>query len=129
MRNVMLEATLILMLTASVGLADLSDGLVAYYPFSEDARRRLKAMESTGDGFRIAEEDLAIRGPGDFYGTRQSGIPDLKIANIIRDIEVLEGARKEAFDLIENNPDLARYPLLKEILQKKWMGRLELIKS
>lgn len=103
--------------------------LMAYHPFSEDARRRLKAMESTGDGFRIAEEDLAIRGPGDFFGTRQSGIPDLKIANIIRDIEVLEGARKEAFDLIENNPDLARYPLLKEILQKKWMGRLELIKS
>ena len=103
--------------------------LMAYHPFSEDALRRLKAMESTGDGFRIAEEDLAIRGPGDFFGTRQSGIPDLKIANIIRDIEVLEGARKEAFDLIENNPDLARYPLLKEILQKKWMGRLELIKS
>ncbi|HBH61280.1 MAG TPA: hypothetical protein DDX85_05975 [Nitrospiraceae bacterium] len=102
---------------------------MAYHPFSEDALRRLKAMESTGDGFRIAEEDLAIRGPGDFFGTRQSGIPDLKIANIIRDIEVLEGARKEAFDLIENNPDLARYPMLKEILQKKWMGRLELIKS
>jgi ATP-dependent DNA helicase RecG len=103
--------------------------LMAYPPFSEDARRRLKAMESTGDGFRIAEEDLAIRGPGDFFGTRQSGIPDLKIANIIRDIGVLEGARKEAFDLIETNPDLDRYPLMKEMLQRKWMGRLELIKS
>jgi len=103
--------------------------LMAYPPFSEEARRRLKAMESTGDGFRIAEEDLAIRGPGDFFGTRQSGIPDLKLANIIRDIGVLEAARKEAFDLIENNPDLDRYPLLKEMLQRKWMGRLELIKS
>jgi ATP-dependent DNA helicase RecG len=103
--------------------------LLAYPPFSEDAKRRLKAMESTGDGFRIAEEDLAIRGPGDFFGTRQSGIPDLKIANIIRDIGVLEDARKEAFDIIENNPDLDRYPLLKGMLQRKWMGRLELIKS
>lgn len=103
--------------------------LMAYPPFSEDARRRLKAMETTGDGFRIAEEDLAIRGPGDFFGTRQSGIPELKIANIIRDIGVLEVARKEAFDLIDNDPELNRYPLLKEMLQRKWMGRLELIKS
>jgi len=103
--------------------------LMAYPPFSEDAGRRLKAMESTMDGFRIAEEDLAIRGPGDFFGTRQSGIPELKIANIIRDIGVLEAARKEAFDLIEEDPDLDRYPLLKKMLQRKWMGRLELIKS
>lgn len=103
--------------------------LMAYPPFSEEAKRRLKAMEATSDGFKIAEEDLAIRGPGDFFGTRQSGIPDLKIANIIRDIKELETARKEAFDLIEAEPGLNRYPLLKETLQKKWRGRLELIKS
>lgn len=103
--------------------------LLAYPPFSDEARRRLKAMESTGDGFRIAEEDLAIRGPGDFFGTRQSGIPDLKIANIVRDIGTLENARKEAFALIEKEPELVKYPLLKETLRKKWMGRLELIKS
>ena len=86
-------------------------------------------METTCDGFRIAEEDLAIRGPGDFFGTRQSGIPDLKIANIIRDIGALESARKEAFNLIETDSNLSRYPLLKAVLQRKWMGRLELIKS
>ncbi len=103
--------------------------LMAYPPFSEEARRRLRAMESTGDGFKIAEEDLAIRGPGDFFGTRQSGIPELKIANIIRDMGILESARKEAFDLIDAEPDLGGHPLLKETLQKKWMGRLELIKS
>jgi ATP-dependent DNA helicase RecG len=103
--------------------------LMAYPPFSEEAKRRLKAMESTGDGFKIAEEDLAIRGPGDFFGTRQSGIPDLRIANIIRDVRVLESARKDAFDLIDSGPDLNGHPLLKEVLQKKWMGRLELIKS
>lgn len=103
--------------------------LLAYHPFSEDAKRRLRAMESTADGFLIAEEDLAIRGPGEFFGTRQSGIPDLQLANIIRDIGMLESARKEAFDLVDADPDLKKYPLIKEALQKKWMGRLELIKS
>lgn len=103
--------------------------LMAYPPFSEEAKRRLKAMETTGDGFKIAEEDLAIRGPGDFFGTRQSGMPDLKVANVIRDIGVLESARKDAFDLIDAEPDLKGHPLLKEVLEKKWMGRLELVKS
>jgi len=103
--------------------------LMAYPPFSEEAKRRLKAMESTGDGFKIAEEDLSIRGPGDLFGTRQSGIPELQIANIIRDIGVLEKARKDAFSLIESEPDLAQHPALKNMLQRKWMGRLELLKS
>ena len=103
--------------------------LMAYPPFSDEAKRRLKAMESTNDGFRIAEEDLAIRGPGDFFGTRQSGMPDLNVANLVRDIGVLEGARKEAFEIIEADPTLGAYPRLKERLQKKWMGRLELVKS
>jgi len=103
--------------------------LMAYPPFSEEAKRRLKAMESTGDGFKIAEEDLSIRGHGEFFGTRQSGIPDLNVANIIRDIDILEISRKEAFALADADPELKEHHLLKERLQKKWMGRLELIKS
>jgi ATP-dependent DNA helicase RecG len=103
--------------------------LMAYHPFSEEGKRRLKAMESTGDGFKIAEEDLSIRGPGDMFGTRQSGIPDLQVANIIRDIGVLEKARKEAFSLVESGTDLSQSPVLRDILERKWMGRLELIKS
>jgi ATP-dependent DNA helicase RecG len=103
--------------------------LLAYHPLSEEAKKRLKAMESTGDGFKIAEEDLAIRGPGDFFGTRQSGLPDLIIADIIRDFKLLEMARKEAFALIDEDPELRNNPLLKQALQEKWMGRLELIKS
>jgi len=103
--------------------------LMAYPPFNEDAKRRLKVMESTGDGFKIAEEDLAIRGPGEFFGTKQSGIPDLRIANIIRDVGILEVARKEAFTLADSSPFLEDYPLLKNTLHSKWQGRLELIKS
>lgn len=103
--------------------------LMAYPPFSEEGKRRLKAMESTGDGFKIAEEDLAIRGHGDFFGTRQSGIPELNVANIIRDMDILEISRKEAFALADADPEMKEYPLLKEKLHRKWMGRLELIKS
>jgi len=103
--------------------------LMVYPPCSEDAKRRLKAMESTGDGFKIAEEDLLIRGPGEFFGTKQSGLPDLKIASIIRDIAILEASRKEAFALADSDPYLKNYPLLKERLRKKWMGKLELVKS
>lgn len=103
--------------------------LIAYPPFGEDAKRRLKIMESTTDGFRIAEEDLDIRGPGEFFGTKQSGIPDLKIANIIRDIGILEAARRDAFTLVDADPSLKNYPLLKNALYSKWQGRLELIKS
>lgn len=103
--------------------------LMAYPPFSEEARRRLKVMEATGDGFRVAEEDLAIRGPGEFFGTRQSGMPDLKVANIIRDIDMLEAARKEAFALTDAEQSLQDYPLLKKELQKRWKEKLELVKS
>lgn len=103
--------------------------LMVYPPFSEDAKRRLKVMESTGDGFKIAEEDLAIRGPGEFFGTRQSGIPDLKVANIVRDIEILETAREEAFTLVDSDPFFKKYPMLKNALYSKWQERLELIKS
>jgi len=64
------------------------------------ALRRLQVLEATTDGFRIAEEDLAIRGPGDFLGTRQSGIPPFRVADIVRDAEFLRLARKEASDFL-----------------------------
>ena len=59
---------------------------------TEDALRRLAIMEKTNDGFKVAEEDLAIRGPGDFLGTRQAGLPMLTIANLARDAKILEEA-------------------------------------
>jgi ATP-dependent DNA helicase RecG len=80
--------------------------LVAYFPISEEGKARMKAMQNSRDGFEIAEEDLKIRGPGDFMGTRQSGLPVLKIANLLRDIKILDVARKEAFALIDRDPNL-----------------------
>ncbi|HEX9023964.1 MAG TPA: ATP-dependent DNA helicase RecG, partial [Geobacteraceae bacterium] len=93
---------------------------------SEEGARRLKVMEETGDGFRIAEVDLEIRGPGDFLGTRQAGIPDFRVANILRDGLILEEARSEAFALLEKDPHLERHAKLREELAKRWGGRLEL---
>ncbi|MBU4305544.1 MAG: ATP-dependent DNA helicase RecG [Candidatus Omnitrophica bacterium] len=72
---------------------------------SEDTLKRLRAMTSTTDGFKIAEYDLLIRGPGEFFGTRQHGMPELKIGNIITDRELLVLSRKEAFQYLENSPD------------------------
>lgn len=103
--------------------------LLMYEPVSEDARRRLDIMIKTNDGFRIAEEDLDIRGPGEFFGTRQAGMPDLKLANIIRDARLLETARKEAFALIDKDAELNTFPELKKGLEMFWKGKIELFKT
>ncbi len=73
---------------------------------TDESRRRIEAMCRTSDGFVIAEEDLDIRGPGEFFGTRQSGLPELKLAHIIYARPILEKARKEAFRLIQEDPQL-----------------------
>jgi ATP-dependent DNA helicase RecG len=95
---------------------------------SEEARRRLAAMEETGDGFRIAEADLGIRGPGDFFGTRQSGLPAFRVADLLRDAALLEEARQEAFALVAADPDLARpeHRALRAALLARWRGKLDL---
>lgn len=95
---------------------------------SEDGEKRLRVMEATCDGFRIAEADLEIRGPGDFLGTRQAGMPDFRVANILRDGTLLEKARTAAFNLLESDFDLSgpdHVPLYEELL-RRWGKRLEL---
>jgi ATP-dependent DNA helicase RecG len=98
-------------------------------PTTEDAVQRMKAMVKTNDGFEIAEEDLAIRGPGEFFGTRQSGMPDMKVANIARDVKIIEIARKEAFKIAEEDPTLSNpeYQAMKKVLQEKWRENLEMV--
>jgi ATP-dependent DNA helicase RecG len=75
-------------------------------PKTDDGRQRLEAMVETTDGFRIAEVDLKLRGPGEFYGTKQSGLLRLRIANITGDTEILDLARQEAFALVARDPEL-----------------------
>ena len=97
-------------------------------PRGDDSFQRIQAMIRTNNGFRIAEADLNIRGPGEFFGTRQSGIPNFKIANIIHDATLLEAAKKEAESLIKADPALSvpAHQLLRRMLQKHWRGNLEI---
>ncbi len=96
--------------------------------YSDDARRRLQVMVDTEDGFRLAEADLEIRGPGDFLGTRQAGLPDFRVANLLKDIRLLEAARQEAFAYVEQTEQLttADSQAVREELLRRWGGRLEL---
>ena len=71
---------------------------------------------STNDGFVIAEEDLKLRGPGAFCGVRQHGVTDFKVADLVKDVELLQKARTEAQKLVSADPTLSRYPLLKRKL-------------
>lgn len=103
--------------------------LLAYGPYGNEAGRRLDIMVESNDGFRIAEEDLDIRGPGEFFGTRQAGMPDLKIANIVRDAALVNDARQEAFALSERDPGLKGYPLLRGSLERFWKGKIEIFKT
>src|SRR5207302_7917375 len=67
---------------------------------TEEAQRRIDAMTSTNDGFRIAEVDLELRGPGEFFGTRQSGLPEFRAADLLRDTSLLKEARREASAIV-----------------------------
>ncbi|NVO00725.1 MAG: ATP-dependent DNA helicase RecG [Geobacteraceae bacterium] len=102
--------------------------LIASDKLSEDGVKRLRVMEATTDGFKIAEADLEIRGPGDFLGTRQAGLPEFRVASILKDGRILEEARREAFTLVERDPELKlpEHKRMKDELVKRWGGRLEL---
>jgi len=75
---------------------------------TEEAASRLNAMTRTSDGFEIAEIDLKLRGPGDFFGTRQHGLPEFKLADITQEIELLQAAREDALELVARDPDLSK---------------------
>jgi ATP-dependent DNA helicase RecG len=92
------------------------------------AAQRLWVMEREHDGFKIAEADLTLRGPGEFLGTRQSGLGDFRLVNLARDARLLIEARKEAQGWLEHDPDLKSQEsaAMKQILFHRWGARLEL---
>jgi ATP-dependent DNA helicase RecG len=98
-------------------------------PKTEAAKKRFYTISETQDGFKVAEEDLELRGPGEFFGTRQHGLPELRFGNILRDFEIMEDARAEAFRMVREDPylrDLRNSPLKGE-LKKRFAGKLDLI--
>ncbi len=82
--------------------------LLSSYKLSEEAKTRLKTMTATSDGFKIAEVDLKLRGPGNIMGTQQSGVLNLKIADVVKDTNILVVARNTAIDLLQEDPNLSK---------------------
>ena len=94
----------------------------------EVAEARLRAMLATTDGFKIADADLRIRGPGEFLGTKQSGVlPDLRIADLIRDARLISVAREAALDSVRADPGLATKTELRRAVDLRWGDRLSLM--
>jgi ATP-dependent DNA helicase RecG len=83
-------------------------------PATEEGEARISAMVETNDGFRLAETDLRLRGQGTVFGVRQSGMADLRLADILRDFEELVSARREAFALVDQDPTLGAHPELRD---------------
>ena len=113
-------------LRGRVGRSDLQSYCVLQSSSkSQETRERLQIMTQTNDGFVIAEKDLQLRGPGEFLGTRQSGLPDLIISDIVRDAKILEMARCEAIDFVKTN-NIDDYPKLKEVSELSLMSGLDI---
>ena len=99
-------------------------------PKGDEPRKRLDIICSTTDGFRIAEEDLKLRGPGEFFGTRQHGLPELRVADIINDHALLQLARRDAFRIVADDPGLTKpeHAKLRARLEEAFKNRLDLIR-
>jgi ATP-dependent DNA helicase RecG len=98
--------------------------LLYQYPITDDGRARLKALTETTDGFVIAEKDLELRGPGDFFGTRQSGLPTLRVGDLMRDHQLMEEARREASAALD---DPTQQETLAAFVKESWAQRFGLV--
>jgi ATP-dependent DNA helicase RecG len=98
--------------------------LLYQYPITDEGKARLKALTDTADGFEIAERDLQLRGPGDFFGTRQSGVPTLRVGDLLRDHALMEDARREAVAALDD-PDQAA--ALTNLVNTGWEQRFGLV--
>ncbi|OFW32446.1 MAG: hypothetical protein A2074_03635 [Candidatus Aquicultor primus] len=96
-------------------------------PTTDEGKQRINAIRTIKDGFKLAEADLQIRGEGQLFGTRQSGLPDLRIAKLTRDYEILTDARREAFSVVDNDPALAKPEnrMLREEIRTRFAHNLD----
>jgi len=94
-------------------------------PDNLEARARLDAMAATTDGFVLADEDLRLRGEGTLFDVRQSGMPDLRLARLAEDVELVGRARTRAFALLEDDPGLAAHPELLDELRRRFEGSID----
>jgi ATP-dependent DNA helicase RecG len=98
-------------------------------PTTPEGTERLRTLEATADGFRVAEADLGLRGPGELFGFRQSGLPDLRVARLPEDVELLADARDDALALVDADPSLARsaHAALRDMLMRRYPDGADLI--
>ncbi len=94
---------------------------------SDTAKERIRTLVDSTDGFYIAEMDLKLRGPGEFFGTKQSGLPSLRVANILRDKEILEVARREALDFVSHPPSEEVLRQAVAYIRDHWQRRYGLV--
>ncbi len=108
--------------------SDKSYCILKYDSYSDIVKKRMNVMEKTNDGFVISEKDLELRGPGEFFGTKQHGIPELKIANLFRDSEVLKVVQVIASNILKDDPKLEKTENIgfKDMLKEKYENKLEL---
>jgi ATP-dependent DNA helicase RecG len=92
---------------------------------------RLRIMTKTEDGFVIAEEDLRIRGPGEFLGTRQSGLPGFRVGNLLRDADLLQRAKTEADKLLKEDPCLKKqeHAIIRQLVESRWKQKIERLRG
>jgi ATP-dependent DNA helicase RecG len=102
--------------------------ILKYQGNSEIIRERMKVISSTNDGFVISEKDLELRGSGEFFGTRQHGIPEFKIANLFEDIDLLKQAQGIAMEIIDKDPLLEneKNSSLRKLVEEKFKNRIEI---
>jgi ATP-dependent DNA helicase RecG len=94
---------------------------------NDAARERIRTLVDSTDGFYISEMDLKLRGPGEFFGTKQAGLPSLRVANILRDAEILEAARREALDFIARPPSEEALRRAAAYIRDHWQRRYGLV--
>jgi ATP-dependent DNA helicase RecG len=107
--------------------ADQSYCILVTEKLTDNARERIRTMVDTTDGFKIADMDMRLRGPGEFFGTKQSGLPALQIANIVRDREILELARAEAVDFVNAPPSQQELDRAVAYIRDHWQRRYGLV--